>query len=231
MTRQLDTAVVAVVGASGGLGSPIARALHRRGALVVLAGRSADRLAHPELDGAPLVEIDLRDSRAGDRLVQASLDRFGRLDGVVNAAGVVAFGSLIDTDDVVIEELFLTNVLGPLWMMRRVLPVLATTKGFVVNVSAVVAEQPLPGMAAYAASKAALTAADTAVAREARRLGVHVCDVRPPHTETELSRHPLAGSAPTLPQGLSPQAVADRIVLAIERDEREVGSAEFESRP
>jgi NAD(P)-dependent dehydrogenase (short-subunit alcohol dehydrogenase family) len=64
---------------------------------------------------------------------------------------------LTDTDDVVLEELFLTNVLGPLWLIKRVVPALAMTRGFFVNISAVVAETPMPGMVAYPASKAALT--------------------------------------------------------------------------
>jgi NAD(P)-dependent dehydrogenase (short-subunit alcohol dehydrogenase family) len=106
----------------------------------------------------------------------------------------VAFGSLIDTPDEIIEELFLTNVLGPLWMIKRVAPMLAASKGFLVNISAVVAELPMANMAAYSASKAALTAADIALTRELRRSGITVCDVRPPHTETDLAKHPIAGT-------------------------------------
>ena len=112
--RVLDGAVVAVVGANGGLGSAIAAALGSRGAQVIGASRTS-----------PDVAIDLRDPTSGDLLVAAALERHGRLDGVVNAAGIVAFGNLADTDDVVIEELFLTNVLGPLWLAKRVTPALA----------------------------------------------------------------------------------------------------------
>ncbi len=79
---------------------------------------------------------------------------------MVNAAGVVAFGSLPDTDDVVLEELFLTNVLGPLWLIKRVAPSLTATQGSIVSISAVVAESPMTGMVGYSASKAALTGAD-----------------------------------------------------------------------
>jgi cyclic-di-GMP-binding biofilm dispersal mediator protein len=215
VARTLDGSVVAVVGASGGLGRPICAQLEARGATVVRASRSSD------------VAIDLRDATAGDHLVEAALARHGRLDGVVNAAGIVAFGNLVDTDDVVIEELFLTNVLGPLWLAKRVAPALAETKGFLVNVSAVVAETPLPGMAAYSASKAALAAAAVALRRELRRMGVHVVDVRPPHTETGLADHPLAGTAPKLPTGLAPEAVAARIVAAVEAGDDDVPSAAF----
>jgi cyclic-di-GMP-binding biofilm dispersal mediator protein len=145
----------------------------------------------------------------------------------VNAAGVVAFGGLVDTDDAVVEELFLTNVIGPLWLIKRVVPLLAASQGFIVNLSAVVAEQPMPNMAAYSATKAALTAADKALTRELRRVGVQVCDVRPPHTETGLAQRPLAGSAPVLPQGLSPDVVATCVVDAIVAGSTELASNSF----
>jgi len=227
MTTNLDGAVVAVVGANGGLGAPIARLLAERGARLVLAARRTERLAALEIEGASIVALDVRDVGAGDALVAAAHDTFGRLDGVVNAAGVVAFGLLTDTDDVVLEELFLTNVLGPLWLMKRVVPALAATRGFFVNISAVVADMPMPGMVAYSASKAALTGADRALVRELRRVSVRLCDARPPHTETGLANRPLSGVSPALPHGLSPERVAARIVAAIEADETDVAADQF----
>jgi cyclic-di-GMP-binding biofilm dispersal mediator protein len=229
--RQLAGAVIAVVGASGGLGAPIARTLAERGAHLLLAGPHLDRLEAMATPGAAAVHVDLRDASAGDRVAALALQRHGRLDGVVNAAGIVAFGTLVDTDDVTIEELFLTNVVGPLWLLRRLVPLLAVSKGFVANISAVVAEQPLANMAVYSATKAALTAADRALARELRRSGIHVCDVRPPHTETGLATRPLAGQSPPLRPGLDPDAVAARIVAAIERGESEVASDQFAASP
>lgn len=226
-TRDLSGAVVAVVGAGGGLGAPLARTLAARGCQLLLAGPHLDRLATVGIEGAELVELDLREAAAGDRLVTASTERFGRLDGVVNAAGIVAFGPLEELDDVVIEELFMVNVMGPLWLMRRLVPALRASQGFVLNISAVVAEQPMADMATYSATKAALTAADTALGRELRRAGVSVCDARPPHTETGLVTRPLAGRAPRLPTGLDPQVVADRIVAAVEAGETDVPASAF----
>ncbi|MEO1055782.1 MAG: SDR family oxidoreductase [Actinomycetota bacterium] len=202
--RSLDGAVVAVVGVHGGLGRPIATELENHNARVLGVARSnADVVA------------DLRDSRAGTAIVEAATATHGCLDGVVNAAGIVGFGNVADTDDVVIEELFLTNALGPLWLAKAVLPALADTRGFFVNISGVIADQPMPGMAAYGASKAAAASALTALRREVRRDRVDVIDARPPHTETGLATRPLAGTAPSLPVGAEPQDVAQRIVRAI----------------
>jgi cyclic-di-GMP-binding biofilm dispersal mediator protein len=177
--------------------------------------------------GGLVVQLDVRDPRAGDALVDAVSARYGRLDGVVNAAGVVAFGNLTDTPDEVIEELFLTNALGPIWLTKRVTPLLASSRGFLVMISAVLAEQPLAGMAAYGASKAALSSAGRSLARELRRQGITVIDARPPHTETGLASRALHGSPPRLPVGLDPETVAERLVRAIEAGETDLPSTQF----
>ena len=205
--RELSGAVVAVIGASGGLGREIAVALTERGCTVIRANRSGG-------EGVD-VAVDVRDARAGDALVALAAERHGRLDGVIDAAGIVAFGDLVDTDDVVVEELFLTNAMGPMWLAKRVAPMLRESQGFFVNISGVVAESPMPGMAAYSASKAAAAAATEAIRREFRRMKVQVVDARPPHTETGLATRPLAGTAPKMPDGLAPRVVAERIVAAI----------------
>ncbi|MCH9722248.1 MAG: SDR family NAD(P)-dependent oxidoreductase [Actinomycetia bacterium] len=224
--RSLDGASIAVMGASGGLGRHIARQLADSGARLTLAARDRKPLEKLGSDAA-VVTADLRDAEAGRAIVDTALSAYGRLDGLINAAGVVAFGSLADTGDEVIEDLFLTNVLGPLWLIRAALPALTESRGFIANISAVVAEQPMPGMVAYAASKAALTAADRALTRELRAAGISVTDARPPHTETGLADRPIAGTAPRLREGLQPEAVAGRIIAAIRAGEREVAAADF----
>jgi len=114
-----------------------------------------------------------------------------------------------------------------MWLAKRVVPALQLTQGFLVNVSGVVADTPMPGMAAYSASKAAAAAATEAIRREFRRKKVTVIDARPPHTETGLAIRPLAGEAPKMPVGLEPAAVAERIVTAVERGESVVTSDDF----
>jgi len=209
--------VVAVVGGTGGLGRPITDALRRRSATVVTASRS----------GGADVQLDLRDSTAGDVLVDYVKSAHHHLDGVVVAAGIVAFGDLVDTDDVTIEELLLTNTMGPLWLAKRVAPMLEESQGFFVNISGVVAETPMPTMAAYSASKAAASAATIALTKEWRRRKIRVIDARPPHTETGLSTRPLDGTAPKMPEGLAPEVVAERIVDAIIGGERELSGSDF----
>jgi cyclic-di-GMP-binding biofilm dispersal mediator protein len=223
--RELSGSRIAVVGATGALGSLVSSELAARGARLLVVGRDAERLAALGT-GVPVV-ADLGDARAGDAVVAAAREHLGGLDGLVNAAGVVAFGSLAETPDEVVEELFLTNVVGPLFLLRRVLPLLEESQGFVLQVSAVVAEHPMPRMAAYSASKAALSAVATALRTELRRSRVEVYDARPPHTETGLADRPLAGEAPRLPSGKDPAAVARRIVDALAAGEHDLGADAF----
>lgn len=202
---------------TGGLGRALSESLAGKGATVIVAGRS----------GTVDVRIDLTDADTGAALVEHSLALYGRLDGVVIAAGVVAFGDLEGTDDTVIEELLLTNALGPLWLAKRVVPALRESRGFLVNLSGVVAATPLPGMAAYSASKAAAAAGFQALGRELRRAGVLVCDAQPPHTETGLATRPIAGTGPRFAAGMDPRAVADRVLTGVEADQAVITVGDF----
>lgn len=225
--RELAGAHVVVVGATGGLGSRLTAQLERQGAQVSVVGRDEQALRALGASGAVLVG-DLTDATLGDRLVQTvERDFDGRLDGVVNAAGVVAFGAVTELPDEVVEQLTLTNLLGPMWLLHRLVPLLRRSGGFAALITGVVAEQAFPRMAAYCASKAGLAAATAALSAEVRRDGVQVIDLRPPHTETGLSGRPLAGEAPKMPRGLDPDDAATRMVQAIIDGERVVRPTEF----
>lgn len=213
-----------LAGASGGLGSAIGKGLSDAGARLVLFGRDESRLAATGLDGER-VTGDLRDPSACDAAIEAALSH-GSLDGIVNAAGTVAFGQVEELTDDVIDGLLVSNLIGPIRLVRAALPHLSEG-GFIANVSAIVAEHPTAGMAFYSATKAALTAFDQALARELRRRRIDVIDIRPPHTETGLANHPLAGTAPRLPEGLAPDEVARKIVEAIQAGARELPSSAF----
>ncbi len=226
---DLSNASVLVAGASGGLGAPLCRRLATEGARLTLLARNEDRLRAlaDELDGTPAVVAgDIRATADCEAAVRAALDAHGRLDAVVCAAGVVAFGPLLELADDTLDELLGTNLVGPLRLARAAIAAMEDG-GAIVNVSAVVAENPVANMAAYSASKAALTSLDTSLGRELRRRRITVLDARPPHTETGLADRPIAGEAPRLPEGLAPDVVADRIVRAVLDGERDLPSDAF----
>jgi short-subunit dehydrogenase len=231
-TRDLHGQSVLIIGATGGLGAPIARLLDDRGARLTLVGRDEFRLAELDLPGTAIA-VDIRKPGSPQEVVDAAVDAQGRLDAVVVAAGAAAFGPAAETADQTLIDLFTLNTLAPIRLLRAAAPHLVSSAehggaAAFLALSAVLAEQPMAGMAAYSASKAALTAFDHAAARELRRDGVRVIDVRPPHTETGLAERPIAGTAPSLPAGLDPSVVAARVVRALESGERDVASTDFD---
>ncbi len=165
-----------VAGATGGIGGALAEELHRRGALLTLVSRNSDRLRRMELPGRRIA-LDLRSPDACSAAVDAAVAHAGGLDVVVNAVGVVAFGPVLDLAVDVMEEVFLTNTFVPIMLAQAALARMAPG-GAVVNVSGVIAEQNVPGMAVYGASKAAVRSFDAALAGEARRSRIRVIDAR-----------------------------------------------------
>lgn len=211
---ELHGASALIVGASGALGSRLADRISQAGTRLTLAGRRLDALngaasAAPS-DSVNRVVVDIRDPQAVSELATSC----GPLNLVVNAAGIVAFGDVADLDSDVAEELFLTNTFAAMFLTKAVLPTIEAG-GTIASISGVIAEQNMPGMAAYGASKAALRSFNEGFAREARRKKVRVLDIRPPHTETGLAGRAIAGTAPKMPTGLDPDAVVDTIMNAL----------------
>lgn len=222
--RPIAGARAVVLGATGGLGHELAAGLAARGADVVLIGRDPVALDALAVEGSR-VTADLRSPDAVEAALAAAAEN-GPLDVVVNAVGVVAFGTIDELSVDAMEELFLVNAFLPLLLGRFALPRMAEG-GVLVSIAGVIAEQNLPGMVAYGASKAAARAASEGLAREGRRRKVRVLDARPPHTETGLAGRAIEGTAPRMPEGLDPAAVAHRILAAIEAGETDLPSREF----
>ncbi len=214
-----------LAGASGGLGGALAVELHQRGATITLVGRDAGRLETVPVPGVRR-QLDLRTMEACTAAVAAAHAVTGQLDIVINAVGVVAFGPVAELSVDAMEELFLTNTFLPIMLTKAAVAVMGEG-GAIVNISGVVAEQNLPGMAAYGASKAALRSFDDAFGREARRAKIRVLDARPPHTETGLATRPISGTAPRMPVGLTPAFVASVICDAIEQGTTDLPSTAF----
>ena len=220
-----------VVGATGGLGREIATELAARGAKLTLTGRDQAALNALGIAGHTVVG-DVTETGTAERFVAAAESTYGRLDGVVYAAGVVAFGPAAEVSDSVLDTLWQINTKAPMALIRSATPALERSaqsgfSPFVVTISGVVAESPTAGLAAYSAVKSALHAHIQAASRELRRLGIRLLDARPGHTETALSTHPIAGQAPQFPAGLAPSFVAARIVQAIEANEKDLPSVAF----
>lgn len=217
---DLDGARVLVAGASGVLGAAIARSLDGRGARLALAGRDAGRLGGLGLD-APALTFDALDLERCAAVVDEAADALGGLDGLVVAFGVAAFGPAEREGDVVTEHLLTVNTMAPMAMARAALRRMEGG-GTVAVLSAILADHPTAGMAAYTASKAGLSAWLTAVRQEQRRRGVTVFDIRPPHIETGLADRAIEGEAPSMTAGATVEELAELVVDGIRDGRREL---------
>ena len=213
--------VAIVAGGTGGLGTALCNELRAKGCQVISISRTS--IVDPSHKTA-----DLRSPEAAKEVIADVVAQHGSLDIVINAMGVVAFGSVDATTVDTVEELFLTNTFGHIFLVQAAMPHMP--KGSVlVGISGVIAEQNLPGMSVYGASKAATKSFNEAFGREARRVGIRVIDARPPHTETGLASRSIAGTPPNFPTGLEPTHVAHRIIEAIENGETDLPSSAFHS--
>jgi len=227
----LAGASILVVGASGGLGSEISRLLSDAGAHLILSARYASAIEALRIPGS-VFTADLAKPAEIDDLVARAVAVNGRLDGVVIAAGIVAFGPATALSDDTLEKLFVVNTFAPIRLVRAAHAALAASAAegrepFVVTISGVVSESPTANLAAYSASKAGMHAFGQAAARELRRAGIRILDARPGHTETGLTERAIAGSAPRLAVGYQPDVVAQRIVDALVNGELDLPSSAF----
>uniref|UniRef100_UPI0040483BF4 SDR family NAD(P)-dependent oxidoreductase n=1 Tax=Aquiluna sp. TaxID=2053504 RepID=UPI0040483BF4 len=220
-----------VVGASGVLGAELTRQLRAKGAEVMGTASSNDSAAKIPAVAEVRLLLDLTQPESITTLTDYLVAASG-LDGIINAAGVVAFGPASELKSETIESLTKINFSGPMQLFSELHPALkasaeAGNEPVVVNITGVVAETPMPGLAAYSGSKTAIQGFLQGITREWRRDGIRVVSVRPGHTETGLATRAIQGEAPQFPQGFTPEHVASKIVEAIETDEKDLPATAF----
>jgi len=176
-TRPLDGKVAIVTGGSRGIGAAIAALLAEHGAAVVVSARDADRLQRA-----------VQDLEERGRLVEAAKARFGRLDLLVNNAGITRDGLFIRMKDDDWDRVMDTNLRGAFLMTRAAAKVMVRQRsGRIVNIASTAGAMGNPGQANYSAAKAGLIGLTKATARELAHWGVLVNAVAPGLIETDMA--------------------------------------------
>ncbi len=185
MTASESTSRVALITGGGtGIGRAIAKALHRDEYRVAILGRRRERLESPE--GFHAYACDISDSAAIGETVAKLISDLGRIDVLVNNAGVIRNGTLEDTTEEAIEYQVRVNILGTINMTKACLPALKASKGSIINVSSTLAKLPILGTSIYSATKGALEAFNRAMALELGASGVRVNCIAPALVRTEI---------------------------------------------
>lgn len=186
--------VCLVTGASSGIGQATAIRLAEEGADLLITGRNADKLEktadriRPHEVNVLAVPGDLKDPDFRVHLADKTRKKFGRLDVLVHAAGIIGSGSLESTSLEEFEEMLNINTTGVFHLTRLLLPMLKDTLGNIVNVSSVTGLRAFPGLMAYCVSKAALDQMTRCAALELAPFGVRVNAVNPGVVITNLHR-------------------------------------------
>jgi NAD(P)-dependent dehydrogenase (short-subunit alcohol dehydrogenase family) len=222
--------VALVTGASSGIGRSAAMALVAAGFEVVGTGRDTSGIA--PLDGVRFLDLDITSDESVSMAVGHVIDRFGRLDVLVNNAGTGAAGAAEESSVAQDQRVFDINFFGLVRMTKAALPHMrAAGTGRIINVSSVLGLVPAPFMASYAATKHAIEGYSESVDHEVREHGIRVLLVEPGWTRTSLDAKAIQPDAPlstyaaqrrvfdsvierAMAGGDDPAIVADAIVAA-----------------
>jgi NAD(P)-dependent dehydrogenase (short-subunit alcohol dehydrogenase family) len=226
-----ENRVVVITGASSGIGEASARLLAQNGFQVFGGARNPKRAS--SIPGVRFGTVDVTDDASVSNFVEWVLSEAGKIDILINNAGVSLVGPVEHTSTSEAQTVFDTNVFGPLRMIRAALPSMrAARNGLIINVSSVLGFLPAPFMGIYASSKHALEGLSESLDHEIREFNVRVVLLEPTFTNTKLDVNAAHTEAPLgvyenqahatieavvdqIKSAPSAQAVAEKILAAI----------------
>jgi NADP-dependent 3-hydroxy acid dehydrogenase YdfG len=239
MTRSLENTVALVTGSSSGIGAATARRLAAEGAAVALVARRRDRLEDLASairgDGgtALVLQADVTEQSQALDAVERTASELGRLDTVVNNAGVMLLGPALDTPTEDWDRMVALNVQGLMYVTHAALPHLvraadSSPRGVadLVNISSTAGRVARPGSSAYALTKFGVGAFSEALRQEVLQQRVRVSVVEPGTVDTELVSHLRPGVRAAVTsqvesiEALRPDDIADAVAYIVTRDRR-----------
>ena len=235
--------VVWITGASSGIGEALAVQLAREGARLVLSARREDELqrvrerciaAGSDAGTVLVLPLDVTDHAAMPAAVQRVLDAFGRIDVLINNAGISQRSKCVDTDMSVYRRLLEVDLIGQIALTKAVLPVMLRQKrGHIAVTSSVAGKVGAPYRTGYCAAKHAVMGFFDALRAEVSEEGVRVTTIVPGFVRTNISTAALSGSGAefgrtdrNIAAGMDPDKAAQRILRGMKRSKAEIAVGE-----
>ena len=179
--------VVFITGASSGIGKAIGEFLFQKGYTVFGTSRNPEKINNSLF---PLVALDVRDNQTIKKAIDEVLAKSGRIDILINNAGVGITGPLEEIPTTEIRNNFETNFFGPIEVMKAVLPKMRQQKsGLIINITSIAGYMGLPYRAVYSASKGALELITEALRMEVKPFGIEITNVAPGEFATNIADH------------------------------------------
>ncbi len=201
MTTDLSNRVTIITGATGGLGSAIATEFYKLGASLVITARDPEKLntlrdkivassEQKTKTPAPLcVPLDLTSIDADETLIQKTIQEFGKLDILINNAGITDSCLLLKTTPAFLDKMMQVNFTTPYHLCRKAIPYMTKNKfGRIINITSIAGQMGEAGMSAYTASKGAMAAATKSIAAEYGKRGITANCIAPGVINTESAK-------------------------------------------
>lgn len=222
-----------VTGASSGIGAGLAKALSDRGANLILSGRNIDalnKLAYSLPSEALVLPFEATDYAALPEIAAKAKAWKGRIDGLVNNAGISQRSLAVDSDFSVYEKIIGVDLMAPIALTQQVLPdMVQQGSGQIIAISSIAGLVGVPLRSAYCAAKHGLVGYHDSIRSENEHLGVKVLVVAPGSVKTDVSRNALMAdgtrrgeSDAAIENGMPPEAAAARILAAVDQGTREL---------
>lgn len=177
--------VVCITGASSGIGKAMGEYLISKGCVVLGSSRNPDKYTNSKF---PLFELDVRDEASVNSFISKVIKKAGKIDVLINNAGVGITGPIEETPETEIKAVFETNYYGPVRVIKAVLPYMRKQQsGLIINVTSIAAYMGLPYRGFYSASKAALEVTTEALRMEVKQFGVELTNVAPGDFATNIA--------------------------------------------
>lgn len=225
---QIRDKVALITGASEGIGAACVAAFRKRGARLSLVARSADKLRVTGGLESAITVGDLTIEETREEAIAKTIERYGRIDILINNAGVGVYGPSWSAPMAETRTMFELNLFAPWRLAQLAAPHMQRQRsGMIVNVSSIAGKVTLPWFTMYSASKYALCSWSDGLRMELNQYGIHVMTVCPGYVRTSFQKNILAGTVPESVAGsnqfiIQPEQCADAIARGVERDSRTV---------